>query len=225
MIEISHVSKTHHRGDGTPVIALRDASLDVATGEFITIRGASGSGKSSLLNIVGCLDKPTTGTYKLDGEDVSGYSDKRLSRVRSRKIGFIFQSFNLLPRTTARENVEMPMIYAGHRIDRKKAIAALERVGLKERASHYATELSGGEQQRVAIARALINDPPLILADEPTGNLDSSAAAEVMLILQELNSEGRTVILVTHDDSVARYAKREIALRDGVITSVSQSIS
>ncbi|HYL98920.1 MAG TPA: ABC transporter ATP-binding protein, partial [Blastocatellia bacterium] len=188
-----------------------------------TIRGASGSGKSTLLNILGCLDKPTTGTYRLDGEDVSVYSDKRLSRVRSRKIGFIFQSFNLLPRTTARENVEMPMIYAGRAIDHKKGMAALERVGLKERARHYATELSGGEQQRVAIARALINDPSLILVDEPTGNLDSSAASDVMRILQELHDEGRTVILVTHDDSVAKYARREITLRDGVIPSSNGS--
>jgi putative ABC transport system ATP-binding protein len=220
MIEISHVSKTHRRDDGTPIVALKDACFEIIAGEFVTIRGASGSGKSSLLNIIGCLDKPTTGAYRLDGEDVSAYSDKRLSRVRSRKIGFVFQSFNLLPRTTARENVEMPMIYAGRRIDRGVALAALERVGLKGRANHYATELSGGEQQRVAIARALINDPPLVLADEPTGNLDSLAAEEVMHILQDLNREGRTVILVTHDDTVAKYAKREISLRDGIVSDM-----
>ncbi|HKV40671.1 MAG TPA: ABC transporter ATP-binding protein [Blastocatellia bacterium] len=218
MIEIAHVSKTHRRDDGTPVIALKEASFEVEAGEFVTVRGASGSGKSSLLNILGCLDKPTAGTYRLDGEDVSVYSDKMLSRVRSRKIGFIFQSFNLLPRTTASENVEMPMIYAGKGVDRKRALAALERVGLKDRAKHYAAELSGGEQQRVAIARALINDPPLILADEPTGNLDSSSSTEVMGILRNLNEEGRTIILVTHDDLVAKYANREIELCDGVIS-------
>jgi putative ABC transport system ATP-binding protein len=218
MIEASHISKMHHRGDGSPVPGLKDASISVDAGEFVVIRGPSGSGKSSLLNILGCLDKPTTGVYRLDGEDVSGYSDRKLSRVRSRKVGFVFQSFNLLPRTTALENVEMPMIYSGRGVDRKMAMASLERVGLKDRAQHYATELSGGEQQRVAIARALINNPPLILADEPTGNLDSTAAGEVMRILQELNHEGRTILVVTHDDSVAKYAKREIALKDGAIS-------
>jgi putative ABC transport system ATP-binding protein len=219
MVEVSHVFKTHHREDGSPVTALKDASMKVAAGEFVVIRGPSGSGKSSLLNILGCLDKPTSGTYLLDGRDVSGYSDKKLSLVRSRKIGFVFQTFNLLPRTTALENVEMPMIYAGTGVDRKRALAALERVGLKDRAKHYGTELSGGEQQRVAIARALINNPPLILADEPTGNLDSAAAADVMRILQEMSLEGRTILLVTHDDSIARYARREVFLKDGAICS------
>ena len=221
MIEATNVTKTHHREDGTPVTALKQASLEVRVGEFVVIRGPSGSGKSSLLNILGCLDRPTSGVYKLDGEDVSSYSDRKLSRVRAHKIGFVFQSFNLLPRTTALENVEMPMIYAGRGIDRKRALSALERVGLKDRAKHYATELSGGEQQRVAIARALINNPPLILADEPTGNLDSTAAADVMRILQDLNREGRTILLVTHDDSIARYAQREVALKDGSICSDS----
>ncbi len=219
MIEVSHLSKTYRRGDGTPVAALKDISFEIAAGEFVTVRGPSGSGKSSLLNIVGCLDQPSSGTYRLFGEDVSGYSDKRLSRIRGRRIGFIFQSFNLMPRTTALENVEVPMIYGEGRVDRKKAFATLERVRLAERAHHYGSELSGGEQQRVAIARALINDPPLILADEPTGNLDTTAGAEIMRILQELNKEGRTIVLVTHDDAVARYAARAIVLRDGVICS------
>ena len=219
MISLTNISRTYRRGDGTPVMALQNVSFEVQHGEFVTIRGPSGSGKSSLLNIIGCLDKPTSGTYRLGAQDLSGYSDKNLSRVRASKIGFVFQSFNLLPRTTALENVEIPMIYGAGRVDRKKAMAVLERVGLGARAHHYGTELSGGEQQRVAVARALINDPSLILADEPTGNLDSAAGAEVMSVLRQLNQEGRTVVLVTHDDSVAAYAAREILLKDGVLAS------
>ncbi len=219
MIEVTHLGKTYRRGDGTPVDALKDISFLIEQGEFVTIRGPSGSGKSSMLNIVGCLDKPTSGAYRLNGEELSGYSDKQLSHVRAWKIGFVFQSFNLMPRTTALENVEIPMIYGPGRVDRKRAMGALERVGLGERAHHYGTELSGGEQQRVAIARALINDPPLILADEPTGNLDSAAGAEVMAILRQLHQEGRTVVLVTHDDAVAAYAEREILFKDGVLAS------
>ena len=219
MIELIDVSKTYRRGDGADVDALRAVSFVVPPGEFAVIRGASGSGKSSLLNILGCLDKPSTGTYRLDSQDVSRYSDKQLSNLRCHKIGFVFQSFNLLPRTTALENVEVPMIYGGMRVDAAKALRALDRVGLTSRARHYATELSGGEQQRVAIARALINDPPLILADEPTGNLDSSSGADVLRILQALVEEGRTVVLVTHDDSVASHGMREIVLADGAMQS------
>jgi putative ABC transport system ATP-binding protein len=219
MIEVTNLGKTYRRGDGTPVEALKDISFLIERGEFVTIRGPSGSGKSSMLNIVGCLDKPTSGAYRLNGEELSGYSDKQLSHARAWKIGFVFQSFNLMPRTTALENVEIPMIYGPGRVDRNRAMAALERVGLGERAHHYGTELSGGEQQRVAIARALINDPPLILADEPTGNLDSAAGAEVMGILRQLHQEGRTVVLVTHDDAVAAYAEREILFKDGVLAS------
>jgi putative ABC transport system ATP-binding protein len=219
MIEVKHLAKTYRRGDGTPVEALKDISFLIEPGEFVTIRGPSGSGKSSLLNIVGCLDQPTSGTYRLKGEELSGYSDRQLSRVRAWKIGFVFQSFHLMPRTTALENVEIPMIYGPGRVDRKRAIAALERVGLGKRALHYGTELSGGEQQRVAIARALINDPPLILADEPTGNLDSAAGADVMGMLRSLHQEGRTVVLVTHDDAVAAYAEREILFKDGMLAS------
>jgi putative ABC transport system ATP-binding protein len=219
MIEVQELSKTHQRGNDAPVHALRNVSFRVEAGEFVTIRGASGSGKSSLLNILGCLDRPSRGAYRLAGEDVSSSSDRQLARVRNHRIGFVFQSFNLLPRTTAVENVEIPMVYADGHIDRKKALAALDRVGLRERARHFSSELSGGEQQRVALARALINDPPLILADEPTGNLDQVAGGEVMRILTDLNREGRTILLVTHDDAVASNAKREILLRDGWLVS------
>jgi len=219
MVDIIRVSKTYRRGDGTPVTALREMSFSIAAGEFVTVRGASGSGKSSLLNIIGCLDTPTSGTCRLAGEDVSAYTDKQRSRVRCRRIGFVFQSFNLLPRTTAVENVEIPMVYSGGRVDRARALAILQRVGLGERAHHFPTELSGGEQQRVAIARALMNDPPLLLADEPTGNLDSAAGASIMQLLTGLHRDGRTIILVTHDEQVASYASREMILRDGMLLS------
>jgi len=219
MVEVSRVSKTYRRGDGTPVAALREVTFSIAAGEFVTIRGASGSGKSSLLNIIGCLDTPTSGTYRLAGEDVCTYTDKERSKVRCRRIGFVFQSFNLLPRTTAVENVEIPMVYGGGWVDRAKALATLRRVGLGERAQHFATELSGGEQQRVAIARALVNDPPLLLADEPTGNLDSVAGESIMQLLTTLHRDGRTIILVTHDEHVASYASRELVLRDGQLVS------
>ena len=188
----------------------------------MAVRGASGSGKSTLLNIVGCLDQPSSGSYKLDGEDVANYGDKQLSRIRNAKIGFIFQSFNLLPRTTALENVEIPMVYRDGHVDRRRALSALERVGLAARAHHFATQLSGGEQQRVAIARALINSPALILADEPTGNLDVNAGREIMRLLEDLHGEGRTILLVTHDDAIAASASREIRLRDGKIISDRQ---
>jgi putative ABC transport system ATP-binding protein len=214
MIRIEHISKTYSR-DGVPVTALRDASFAIDAGDFVVIRGVSGSGKSTLLNILGCLDSPTAGTYLLDGADVSHKSDAQLSHIRSRKIGFIFQSFNLLPRTTAIENVELPMIYADQALSRSRAAQMLARVGLAHRENHYATELSGGEQQRVAIARSLINNPALILADEPTGNLDESAGAAVMNILHELNDEGRTIIMVTHDDAMANHARRSLLIRDG----------
>jgi putative ABC transport system ATP-binding protein len=216
MIRIENVSKTYSR-DGVPVTALHEASFSIGCGDFVVIRGVSGSGKSTLLNILGCLDSPSTGTYLLDGADVSHKRDAELSHIRSQKIGFIFQSFNLLPRTTAIENVELPMIYADRKISRSRAAEALARVGLAHREHHFATELSGGEQQRVAIARALINDPALILADEPTGNLDESAGAGVMGILHELNDEGRTIVLVTHDDAVAAHARRVLLIRDGVL--------
>ena len=213
------LEKSYYRGDGTPVPALRDVSFSVASGEFVTIRGKSGSGKSSLLNILGCLDTPTAGRYLLAGEDVSGYDDLQRSRVRSERLGFVFQSFNLLPRTTAVENVEVPALYGNHTVDRSKALALLERVGLAERAEHFVSELSGGEQQRVAIARALMNDPPVLLADEPTGNLDSAAGDAVMTLLTELHADGRTILIVTHDEATAAYADRELVIADGVIAS------
>jgi len=219
MIEVSHIEKTYRRGDGTPVPALKDVSFKIEDGEFVTIRGTSGSGKSSLLNILGCLDTPTSGTYRLAGEDVSDYTDQQRSHLRCRQIGFVFQSFNLLPRTTALENVEVPALYAGGQIDREHALALLQRVGLGDRADHFVSELSGGEQQRVAIARALMNDPPLLLADEPTGNLDSTAGESVMQLLTELSGEGRTILVVTHDEQTAAYAERELLIRDGGIAS------
>ncbi len=219
MIKIENISKSYSRGETGVVDALKETSFTIAPQEFVVVRGASGSGKSTLLNILGCLDRPTTGSYRLDSEDVAGLSDKQLSQIRNAKIGFIFQSFNLLPRTTAIENVEIPMVYGDGHVDRNRAQSALERVGLGNRADHFTTELSGGEQQRVVIAHALINNPALILADEPTGNLDLAAGGEVMHLLQALNKEGRTILLVTHDDAVAAYASREIVLRDGQIVS------
>jgi putative ABC transport system ATP-binding protein len=219
MIRIEKLSKTYGRAGSTSVHALKEATFTVTPGQFVCVRGASGSGKSTLLNILGCLDQPSSGAYWLDGEDVSHYTDKMLSRVRNAKIGFIFQSFNLLPRTTALENVEIPMVYSDGRLDRNRAQEALKRVGLGGRAAHFPSELSGGEQQRVAVARALINNPALILADEPTGNLDANAAAEIMQLLQSLHQQGRTILLVTHDPAVAAYASREILLSDGAVAS------
>ena len=222
MIEAENISKTYPPGEAGTVEALQAISFQIDPREFVAVRGASGSGKSTLLNILGCLDQPSSGSYRLDGEDVANYGDKQLSRIRNAKIGFIFQSFNLLPRTTALENVEIPMVYRDGRVDRRRAFSALERVGLAARAHHFATQLSGGEQQRVAIARALINSPALILADEPTGNLDVNAGREIMRLLEDLHGEGRTIVLVTHDDAIAASASREIRLRDGKIISDRQ---
>ena len=224
MIQVQNIAKTYTRADGSTVEALKSVTFDISPGEFVAVRGASGSGKSTLLNILGCLDRPSSGSYRLDGEDVARYSDKRLSQIRNAKIGFIFQAFNLLPRTTALENVEIPMVYCDGHVDRRRALAELERVGLANRAHHYASELSGGEQQRVAIARALINRPLLILADEPTGNLDFKAGQDVMNLLEELHNDRRTILLVTHDDAVAAYASRELRLQDGEILS-SETVS
>lgn len=216
-IRLENVHKTYDLGE-IQVHALRGVSLDIYPGEFVAVMGASGSGKSTLMNIVGCLDRPTRGKYYLDGKDVSGLSKDELAAIRSRKIGFVFQQFNLLPRTSALENVELPTIYAGVPIEERdrRAEEALKRVGLAERAGHFPSQLSGGQQQRVAIARALVNNPSLLLADEPTGNLDSRTSVEIMEILQGLNDEhGLTVVIVTHEPDIARYAKRAIEFRDG----------
>ena len=218
LIEVSQLTKSYTLGDQT-VHALAGVSLRIAAGEFVAIMGASGSGKSTLMNILGCLDVPTTGHYALAGEAVEGMSPDELAGVRNRRIGFVFQQFNLLPRTSALENVELPMIYAGVKAaDRHpRAMQALQRVGLGERTGHTPAELSGGQQQRVAIARALVNNPQLILADEPTGALDTTTSEEVMRLLRDLNTQGITIVLVTHEPDIAAWARRKIVVRDGRI--------
>ena len=224
MIELRNVSKRYPRRDGSPITVLSEISLSVGDGEFLAIRGASGSGKSTLLGILGCLDVPSSGTYQLDGRSVESLSKRELARIRATLIGFVFQSFHLLPRSTAVENVELAMIYAGNPVSRPRAIAALERVGLGARTQHFPSEMSGGEQQRTAVARALINNPRLILADEPTGNLDAAAAGEVMGLLTSLHEEGHTVLVVTHDDAVAAAARRIVRIVDGRISGDQRAV-
>ena len=225
IIELQNLIKTYKVGD-TEVQALRGVSYSVEEGDFVAIMGPSGSGKSTLMNIIGCLDKPTSGSYILEGEDVSTFDKNKLARIRNQKIGFVFQSFNLLPRTTALENTELPLLYStmngGDMTER--ALAALAAVGLKDRAHHKTNQLSGGEQQRVAIARALLNNPTLILADEPTGNLDSTTSSEVMNIFKSLNEEkGMTIIMVTHEPDIAAWAGKRIYLKDGLIVREEKS--
>jgi putative ABC transport system ATP-binding protein len=218
LIQIEHLTKVYQLGE-IEVHALRGVSLNISRGEFAAIMGASGSGKSTFMNILGCLDKPTKGTYLLEGIDVGKLTRDELAAIRNKKIGFVFQGFNLLSRTSALENVELPLFYgtATTKARKEKAIEAIERVGLGDRIHHYPNQLSGGQQQRVAIARALVNDPSIILADEPTGNLDSRTSVEVMEIFQKLNDNGITIVLVTHEPDIAQFAKRHIIFRDGKI--------
>ena len=225
LIRARDITKTYSMGDQT-VHALRGVSLDIADGDFVAIMGASGSGKSTLMNILGCLDRPSTGRYELAGEAVQAMQPDQLASIRNRHIGFVFQQFNLLPRTSARENVELPMVYAGvpGARRRERAMAALQQVGLGDRFSHTPSELSGGQQQRVAIARALVNQPQLIQADEPTGALDSHTSEDIMRLLAVLNHQGLTVVLVTHESDIAAWARRRIVFKDGlVLQDIEQS--
>ncbi|MCY7792552.1 ABC transporter ATP-binding protein [Bacillus haynesii] len=220
MIELSQVKKSYQIG-GETIDVLREINMKIEPGEYLSIMGPSGSGKSTIMNIIGCLDRPTSGIYRLDGEDISSYGERELAGVRNRLIGFVFQQFQLLPRLNAIKNVELPMIYSGvpRKERRERAERALEKVGLKDRMRHMPNELSGGQKQRVAIARAIVNEPKLILADEPTGALDTKTSRDIMEQFTELNEEGTTVVLVTHEPEIADYTSRIIMVRDGVIVS------
>lgn len=221
MIKAESIVKTYTVGSDT-IRALDEVSLSIEDGEIVAIAGASGSGKSTLMHILGCLDRPDSGKYFLDGEDVSTLSKNRLAAIRNLRIGFVFQTFNLLPRLSALENVELPLLYAGESEAKDRAKISLERMGLGERVKHEPNQLSGGQRQRVAIARALVTDPSVILADEPTGNLDSRTGEEIMAIFKELNAEGRTIVVVTHETHVAKYCERQIYLKDGRIVDMKE---
>jgi len=219
VVDIQDLHKIYDSGE-VPVHAVRGVSLQINSGEFVALMGASGSGKSTLMNMLGCLDRPTRGKYLLDGTDIAKLEKNELADIRNRKLGFVFQGFNLLSRTTALENVELPMLYGRRRSSREmreRALHCLDIVGLSQRADHFPNQLSGGQQQRVAIARALVNEPQVLLADEPTGNLDSKTSIEVMGVFQKLNDEGITIVMVTHELDIARYCKRNLILRDGVV--------
>ncbi len=221
VVQITDLHKIYESGE-IPVHAVRGVSLDIQRGEFVALMGASGSGKSTLMNMLGCLDRPTRGTYLLDGIDISKLDRNELADLRNQKLGFVFQGFNLLSRTTALENVELPMLYGRHRKHsmgevRERAMHCLDIVGLSKRFDHFPNQLSGGQQQRVAIARGLVNSPQVLLADEPTGNLDSKTSVEVMGVFQKLNAEGITIVMVTHELDIAHYCKRNLILRDGVV--------
>jgi putative ABC transport system ATP-binding protein len=220
LIRLQKISRRYQMGTET-VHALREVSLEIQRGEYVAIMGPSGSGKSTLMNLVGCLDSPTSGTYELNGTDVSQMDDNHLAEVRNREIGFVFQTFNLLARSNAFHNVELPLIYSGVSSDERKRIAleALAQVGLADRVHHRPNELSGGQRQRVAVARALVNKPSLLLADEPTGNLDSKTGTEIMALFEELSRTGNTIIVVTHEEEIARHARRILRIRDGLIAS------
>lgn len=220
VIRIENVTKEYKMGEET-VRALRGVSLSIHRNEYVAIMGPSGSGKSTMMNLLGCLDTPTSGRYEFNGKDVATMEDDELAEIRNKEIGFVFQTFNLLPRSTALQNVELPLVYAGVPSDerRRRAIAALQSVGLGDRLNHKPNELSGGQRQRVAIARALVNNPSIILADEPTGNLDTKTSAEIMTIFETLYEQGNTIIVVTHEEDIARHARRIIRLRDGLIES------
>jgi ABC-type lipoprotein export system ATPase subunit len=222
MIELQGIGRTYHRPGGEPVVALEDVSLRIERGDFLAVVGTSGSGKSTLMNVLGLLDRPDTGRYLLDGEDVAGLDVDRQARVRNRRIGFVFQAFHLLPRTTALDNVELPLVYSDREDITGLGRRALEQVGLGDRMSHRSSELSGGQQQRVAIARALVNEPDLLLADEPTGNLDARSAAEVLSVFESLNRAGRTIVLVTHDPSVAARCRRVARIESGRIVTLEE---